>query len=215
MNKNYSLITNFGCHWTCPYCIVRENGLNIDETDIFVAKNTIFRLINEDKIDFLSFSGGGDPLFMINEDRVEWYSNILGKCDSSGIFTEMHTSYLNNKLTKNLSFDRIVYHCLKPNQIDMLKKNDNEIVRAVFVVQEYYTKDLILDIMRRVEESDVVTELSFRQRMDDNYEMTYTCHDFLLSGHQDSWWYITQDDYNNYIVNDKISHRYEDFKKQN
>lgn len=26
MNGHYSVITNFGCHWTCPYCIVRETG---------------------------------------------------------------------------------------------------------------------------------------------------------------------------------------------
>lgn len=31
-NRNYSVITNFGCHWQCPYCIVRNTGIQIAET---------------------------------------------------------------------------------------------------------------------------------------------------------------------------------------
>ena len=30
MNDKYiSIITNFGCHYTCPYCIVKNNNLDI------------------------------------------------------------------------------------------------------------------------------------------------------------------------------------------
>ena len=32
--KYLSIITNFGCHYTCPYCIVRENGLSIPKTTL-------------------------------------------------------------------------------------------------------------------------------------------------------------------------------------
>lgn len=31
--KYVSIITNFGCHYTCPECIVRNNGLKMSETD--------------------------------------------------------------------------------------------------------------------------------------------------------------------------------------
>ena len=35
MNDKYlSVITNFGCHYTCPYCIVRNNNLNIPKSTI-------------------------------------------------------------------------------------------------------------------------------------------------------------------------------------
>ena len=27
--KYMSVITNFGCHYKCPYCIVKENNLHI------------------------------------------------------------------------------------------------------------------------------------------------------------------------------------------
>lgn len=31
MDKYLSVITNFGCHGRCPYCIVRENGIKSAE----------------------------------------------------------------------------------------------------------------------------------------------------------------------------------------
>lgn len=35
MNDKYiSIITNFGCHYTCPYCIVKNNNLDIPRTTI-------------------------------------------------------------------------------------------------------------------------------------------------------------------------------------
>ena len=35
MNDKYlSVITNFGCHYSCPYCIVKNNHLNIPKTTI-------------------------------------------------------------------------------------------------------------------------------------------------------------------------------------
>ena len=63
MNGHYSVITNFGCHWTCPYCIVRETGLNVPVTDMQATLRTISRESERHPMRFLSFSGGGDPLF--------------------------------------------------------------------------------------------------------------------------------------------------------
>lgn len=48
MEKYLSIITNFGCHGKCPYCIVRENGIKVSETTLggldklpmFLKKNT-------------------------------------------------------------------------------------------------------------------------------------------------------------------------------
>ena len=35
MNDKYlSVITNFGCHYSCQYCIVKNNHLNIPKTTI-------------------------------------------------------------------------------------------------------------------------------------------------------------------------------------
>lgn len=32
MDKYLSVITNFGCHGKCPYCIVRENGIKVPKS---------------------------------------------------------------------------------------------------------------------------------------------------------------------------------------
>ncbi|AHL18890.1 radical SAM domain-containing protein [Listeria phage LP-032] len=216
MTSNYSILTNFGCHWTCPYCIVKNNDIGIAETNIQEVNKTIDKLIAENNLGFLSLSGGGDPMFHVDEERLNWYQALADKTHSVGAEYELHTSYKYSLLNKQpVDFDRIVYHCHRKEHVKQIKRVDNEIARAVFVVQEFMDEDYISDIVKLVEESDVVTELSFRQCIDDEYQTTYHLHDFLKQGHQKDWWYIEQDDYNNYIVNDKISHRYEDFKGEN
>ena len=30
--KYLSIITNFGCHYTCPYCIVKHNNIDVPVT---------------------------------------------------------------------------------------------------------------------------------------------------------------------------------------
>lgn len=43
MNDKYlSVITNFGCHYSCPYCIVKNNHLNIPKTTIHKIYGIIF-----------------------------------------------------------------------------------------------------------------------------------------------------------------------------
>lgn len=34
MDKYLSVITNFGCHGRCPYCIVRENGIKVPKSTV-------------------------------------------------------------------------------------------------------------------------------------------------------------------------------------
>lgn len=82
MNGHYSVITNFGCHWTCPYCIVKKTGLNVPVTDMQATLKTISRESEHHPMKFLSFSGGGDPLFPMREPeaskRVAFYRQGRG-----------------------------------------------------------------------------------------------------------------------------------------
>lgn len=34
MDKYLSVITNFGCHYSCPYCIVKNNNLQIPKSTV-------------------------------------------------------------------------------------------------------------------------------------------------------------------------------------
>lgn len=48
-NRNYSVITNFGCHWQCPYCIVRNTGIQIAETRMGATYDTVMDLADSGK----------------------------------------------------------------------------------------------------------------------------------------------------------------------
>ena len=58
--------------------------------------------------------------------------------------------------------------------------------------------------------SKEIDELSFRQRVDENYKETYHLHDLLTEYHKKLWWYITQCDYNLYFHNGKVYTKYTD-----
>lgn len=48
MNDKYlSVITNFGCHYSCPYCIVKNNHLNIPKTTIHGLNNLFSEIVKK------------------------------------------------------------------------------------------------------------------------------------------------------------------------
>lgn len=218
MDKYLSVITNFGCHWTCPYCIVKNNNIDIPHTTI----NGLDELENEyrkNNCNWISVSGGGDPLFNLESNR-DWYDRFLNIALKLGASIEMHTSIIFD--SQNLAdrswlpklWDRIVYHLNTFTQLYSIKRYHNEIVRVVFVVDETFTPELICKIANFVKNSTEIDELSFRQMVDSNYETTHYCEEFLKAGHQQKWWYITQCDYNLYYCENQVSTKYEDFKKE-
>ena len=58
--------------------------------------------------------------------------------------------------------------------------------------------------------SKEIDELSFRQRVDENYKETYHLHELLTKYHKKLWWYITQSDYNLYFHNGRVYTKYTD-----
>ena len=79
--------------------------------------------------------------------------------------------------------------------------------RAVFVVQDHYNKYIINEICKEVQKHNI-GELSFRQMIGNDGSIHYTLSDFLKEGHRDKWWYIEQDDYNDYFVGNHIESKY-------
>lgn len=55
--KYMSVITNFGCHYKCPYCIVKENNLHIPRTTLSGLDN-LEEALKENNCDIVSISGG-------------------------------------------------------------------------------------------------------------------------------------------------------------
>lgn len=212
MNEKYlSIITNFGCHGRCPYCITRENEINVPKTTLFGLDN-LENKIKETGSAIISISGGGDPLYNY-ESHIDWYRKLFKICKNANrkigiansIPIEMHTSYMTNESTFPF-YDcvRVVYHLNTFEQLRHIERTGNEIVRVVYVVTEDFTLEQIMNIALFVSDSRDIDELSFRQLVDKGYKTTDYWEDILNLGHKKLWWYIKQCDYNNYYVEGEV-----------
>lgn len=202
-----SIITNFGCHYECPYCVVKTNRMDIPRTSI-KSLRTLRSAIEYEKANIISVSGGGDPLHEYDKNS-KYYKFLLRMCKNMNIPLEMHTSYLDSNFPYEKCY-RVVYHCRDIKQLETIYKHGNEIIRVVFVVTEDFTNEKIDEIANFVANSDVIDELSFRQMTGKDFRTTNYCQDYLRSSHKDRWWYIEQCDYNPYFVNGEIYYRFED-----
>ncbi len=94
MDKYMSVITNFGCHYSCPYCIVKNNNLQIPKSTID-GLNSLEEEIKKNQCNWVSISGGGDPLWNL-ENNVEWYRKFFD-ITLHKVQIELHTSMPNVK----------------------------------------------------------------------------------------------------------------------
>ena len=81
-------------------------------------------------------------------------------------------------------------------------------------VDVFQKHDKIDEIVSHVKKSSSISELSFRQMIDKNYQTTDYCQDYLQQGHKKDWYYIEQCDYNMYFVEGELYDHYEDLKKK-
>lgn len=206
MDKYLSIITNFGCHYTCPYCIVKNNNINIPCTTFDSLDSRFVDTLIKNDINIVSVSGGGDPLHNYGN-HVAYYKQLFDILGIMGIPLEMHTSYTNTMFPAERC-KRIVYHLHDFKQLFYVPKYGNEIVRVVFVVTEDFTEEKVNQIAEYVKESKIIDELSFRQMVDNHYQTTHYLEDFLKAGHRKDWWYIEQNDYNLYYVEGKTYTEY-------
>lgn len=214
MEKYLSIITNFGCHGKCPYCIVRENGIKVPKTTLDGLDNLI-KFLKATGRNIISISGGGDPLYEY-EKHVDWYRKLFKIVNPLGVPVEMHTSYMTDESTFPFyDCKRVVYH---PNTFEQLKhvhRTGDEIVRVVYVVTKDFTLDQIMNIAMFVDDSKEIDELCFRQLVDKGYEVTDYWQDILRLGHKKLWWYIEQCDYNLYYAENRIYTKFSEIGESN
>lgn len=203
MNKYLSVITNFGCHYSCPYCIVKNNNLHIPKSTVD-GLSSLKQAIKMTNCNWVSVSGGGDPVWDY-KNHMDWWDCFFENLEE---FVELHTSIINDCTFPYERFDRVVYHLNNFEQLKSIRRKGGQIVRVVFVVTENFTEDLINKIAVFCHNSDQIDELSFRQMVADNYEVMDYCEDYLRNGHNQLWWYIEQSDYNLYYCENKIYTEY-------
>lgn len=210
-----SILTNFGCHWGCRYCVYRENGINIKPTHFRdFGWNELEQELKKHKGELVSISGGGDPLYNYNNNtnRIKaFYDELFMLLEKYKCTLELHTSMLIEEFPYE-KCERVVFHLTMPTQIGLINNRLfklPKLVRAVYVVQDYYTKSLINQIVKYAkDEKNAISELSFRQMIGSKGETEYYCHEYLKNGHMKDWYYIEQCDYNEYFVNDHIETSY-------
>ena len=207
-DRYLSVITNFGCHYTCPYCIVKNNNLHIPDTTI-EGLNKLEYYIREIGANIVSVSGGGDPLFQYNQHK-DWYDKLFEILDRNNCKFELHTSYFINDFPSE-KYHRIVYHLRNIEDIDRVVKKRENILRIVYVIQDKFSTEDINTIYSKFSNSNI-DELSFRQRVDKDFKISYHLHDFLLENHKKKWWYIQQSNYNTYYAENEIHSEFNEFK---
>jgi MoaA/NifB/PqqE/SkfB family radical SAM enzyme len=214
-NKYLSILTNFGCHYSCPYCVVTSNGITIPKTTVEGLQG-LEKAIVENECNWVSISGGGDPFYKL-EEHTDWWNKLFDIVfdEDLDLKVELHTSYLSDTydedVTPFMAFDRVVYHCRNISDLFRIKRFNNQIVRVVYVVTEAATEDKINDIAAIVRHHPDIDELSFRQMIDRGYQTTHYCEDYLKAGHKKDWYYIEQGDYNLYYAENEVKTRYADY----
>lgn len=125
-DKYLSVITNFGCHYSCPYYIVKNNNLNIPKSTV----KGLSRLHNEilnNHVNWVSISGGGDPLWEY-ENHERWWKHFFQQVPLA-VHLELHTSILNIEQDLKEQFDRIVYHLHTFEQLKHVKRSDGGVFK--------------------------------------------------------------------------------------
>lgn len=216
-DKYLSVLTNFGCHFSCPYCVVKNCGIDIPKTTVEGLQG-LERAIVENGCNWVSISGGGDPFYKL-EEHIDWWNKLFEITDDiPELKLELHTSYLPDTYEEEESpywpFSRVVYHCRNISDLFRIKRVGGQIVRVVFVVTETATEEKINDIATIVKYHPHIDELSFRQMIDKDYQTTHYCEEYLKAGHKDRWWYIEQGDYNLYYAENQVKCRYEDYVRK-
>ena len=163
-------------------------------------------------INIVSVSGGGDPLHDFGK-HLKWYVALFDILDRLGVPLEMHTSYLHSGFPM-FQCKRVVYHLQNKQQLQEIERMGSEIIRVVFVVTDDMAIDDIKEIAAFVKKSKRINELSFRQRVDTDYKTSFHLHDELLAGHKKDWWYVQQNDYNLYYVENHVYKHFSDFRKE-
>jgi len=208
-----SFITNFGCHFSCSYCVTKKSGIKIPKTTVKDLCRLEDKILKSDN-GLISISGGGDPLFEY-ENNKSFYDELFSILKRTSCCLEMHTCYLNSSFPYENCY-RIVYHMTglnKIGEIQKVKRHKTEKIRIVFVVEPCYSENDIMTIYGAYLKNDNIDQLSFRQIVYSDFSLDTTLQTFLEIGHSDKkWFYIKQNDYNTYIVGNKNYSKFKEIK---
>ena len=173
MNKNISIITNFGCQTDCWYCIWKKHSLHNVQLDTDWDKLYDFLYDNKEK-GKVSVSGGGDCLYKWDIYQ-KWWDQLFLKCEILNIIIDVHSreKFYNDKFWSKIN------RCVVSSDIfsddneyfDYLLKHTK--IRIVHVVTKDSTKELINEYIE-YEKSDENCQFTIKELVgyddNENYE---------------------------------------------
>lgn len=113
--KNFSIITDFGCPFSCSFCVTKSQRTKKS----FSFNESIFeKLIPLTKeTERISISGGGEPLFLHNKEIEDFYKELFLFREKTGIPIHVHTN-LNKPIEIAYLFDKVTISLNQENYKD-------------------------------------------------------------------------------------------------
>lgn len=193
-----SIITNFGCDERCPYCIWQQHFLS----NIFTTAETtdwakLKLAATELSPTRVSISGGGDPLFAL-EDNIRWWQKLFMYMPY--VLLDLHTAKI---APPNFArkFDRYIFHAKDLNtyyqKADELAALRSPKKRVVIVADPEYTEQDYIKAAQNAKDKGF--SFAVRQLVKSNLPVDIKV-DFLKN-HPDLF-YIEHRDYNLYFMPD-------------
>ncbi len=211
MKKGFSIITNFGCDEGCAYCVwknhkLKNNFTSYSNTDWFY----LWDYLKGNKIKKISISGGGDPLYKLNDNKL-WWSKIIKICQRLQIEIDLHTAKVITDYSFLNIFNKIVVHLnndkFNKENLSVIAKYTNKI-RIVFVANEDYE---ITDIDKYSKYCiDNNYQLSFRELHGEKTTKALQNERYIIKNQKKlRCKFIRQADYNVYFMpNNEIVNKY-------
>jgi len=200
-----SVITDFGCSKSCPYCIYRQMMLPV----LPAPKDYYERLelaVRNFPGEVFSISGGGDPLNGFESNTTFW-NQILQLCQTYNRKIDIHTAYL-REVVERLQvlrevLHKIVVHCFpetwEEDKLQVLHLQSQFSQLRINFVIEPQLDEIALDVERFCSEHQV--PFSYRQMVGSDLQAADVALFYTDVASRSRWGrYVKQDDYNVYFT---------------
>ena len=187
-SKGFTVITNFGCKYNCPYCVTKHHPVlagqvtNEDNVDW----EYLTQCIKESPAPTVCISGGGDPFYNYQE-HMDFYRRLHSIVTSCGKGLDVHTRIIPDSAILLSIFRKIALtvEYFDKDAINNLRENINTIhrwttLRVIQVVDDKMSKDDVLSYVKTLQDIGV-KQITFRQMFGNEkaYQHFYELRDAL------------------------------------
>ena len=213
---NLSILVNHGCIYNCEFCISSSQLSKNDYKFKLKDLRDIRKLLLSKKYTRLSISGGGDPLYIHNEEIMFFYKLINNLCLKLNIHLSIHTNF-QKPTVKSKIFDNFVVSIHKEDYKMKFhywtdnSTNDGYNLRFAYVIG-YNDNDLELinDMIKYLPKN---SKLTFKQ-LDSKNISEIKDYDKIMSLLSNKIKFLKRGDYNVYynLKDNKIYDVFKDIK---